>query len=147
MIIRPLGPEDLAAHAALRQQLWPDDDEPHETQLRVLHARPDFAAFGAFVAATLVAFAEATIRDYVDGIDTTPAGYLEGIYVDPAHRHHGIATALVNAVATWAARAGCTALGSDALIEDVESHAWHARAGFTEIERVVRFARPIGDPA
>lgn len=143
MNVARLGPSTLAAHAALRAEIWPEAAAKHADELRALFDRPTFAAFGAFDADALIGFAESTIREYVDGTDAQPAGYLEGIYVAPAHRRVGVAAALTGAVMTWAREHGCAELGSDALIEDVESHAWHARAGFEEIERVTRFARPI----
>lgn len=142
MVIRALGPEDLDRHVSLRERLWPDQDPPHGDDLRALLTRPSFTALGAFDGPTLIGFAEATIREYVDGVDGSPAAYLEGIYVDDAHRRKGVATALVDAIAELAARSGCEAVGSDAILEDVESHAWHRSAGFAEIETVVRFSRP-----
>jgi aminoglycoside 6'-N-acetyltransferase I len=46
-------------------------------------------------------FAEFSVRDYVDGAQTKPVGYLEGWYVDPDWRGLGIGKALVDAGETW----------------------------------------------
>ena len=34
-------------------------------------------------------------------------------------------------------------LGSDALLDNARSHAWHIAAGFKEIERIVVFGKPL----
>ena len=50
-----------------------------------------------------VGFAEAGLRfDYVEGTDSSPVGYLEGIYVLPEYRRRGFARALVDECEKWA---------------------------------------------
>ncbi len=46
-------------------------------------------------------------HDYVNGCDTSPVGFLEGIYVDPARRRAGVARALLAAAEGWVRERGC----------------------------------------
>ena len=89
-------------------------------------------------------FAEAAIRtDYVNGTETSPVGFLEGIYVVAESRCQGIAATLVDAVIAWARDAGCRELASDALLANELSHRVHRALGFEETERVVYFRKSI----
>jgi aminoglycoside 6'-N-acetyltransferase I len=143
MNLRPLTVADREAHIALREVLWDDGRDEHAAQLDELMPSPRFVAIGAWINAELVGFAEASLRDQVDGIDSSPAGYLEGIYVAPGHRRAGVAHALLAALMDWARGLGASEFGSDAELENSDSHAWHEAAGFEPIETVVRFGRRI----
>jgi aminoglycoside 6'-N-acetyltransferase I len=92
-----------------------------------------------------IAFAEAALRrDYVNGCDTSPVAFVEGLYVTPEVRQQGIASALIDAVAAWGRAMDCTEMASDADIAHLASHAFHRAAGFVETERVVYFRKAIG---
>lgn len=89
-------------------------------------------------------FVEASIRtDHVNGTESSPVAFLEGLYVEPSARRRGIARALVREVATWAKEKGCTELASDTQIDNVKSQSVHVRLGFRETERVVYFTLPL----
>jgi aminoglycoside 6'-N-acetyltransferase I len=89
-------------------------------------------------------FAEAAIRrDYVNGCETSPVAFVEGIHVVPEHRRQGVAGALIAAVEQWARDQGLRELASDALIENSQSHAMHRALGFSETERVVYFRKAL----
>ncbi len=79
-----------------------------------------FAQFLARDAAGNAAgFVEASVRrDYVNGTQSPPVGFLEGLYVAPASRGRGVARALVQAAESWA-------------------------LGYAETERAVFFAKPL----
>jgi aminoglycoside 6'-N-acetyltransferase I len=143
IVIRRLGRADVDAWLALRTTLWPDGTpDAHRRELLDTLARPSkLAAFGAFADGAIVGFAELSVRDYVDGSDERPCGFLEGLYVVPAHRHTGVARALVAAGEAWLAGLGIRTIGSDALLDNDASIAMHGRLGFVEVERVVRFLR------
>jgi GNAT superfamily N-acetyltransferase len=58
---------------------------------------------------------EAAARtDHVNGTNTSPVGYLEGIYVVPSARRHGLARQLYQRVEAWARDQGFREMGSDA---------------------------------
>ena len=91
-------------------------------------------------------FIEAAVRnDYVNGTETSPVAFVEGLYVKPEYRRQGWAAELMRAVEAWARDRGCQELASDAALENAPSHATHLALGFEETERVVYFRKVIGD--
>ena len=141
----PVSAETLADWAALRFALWPEEGLIEEaadwlatadTNQRNLVARVDDG--------TVIGFAEATIRhDYVNGTSSSPVVFLEGIFVAPDYRRQGTAAVLVDAIARWGREQGCSEFASDALIDNVDSHAFHRAIGFAEQERVVCFSKQL----
>ena len=87
-------------------------------------------------------FIEGSIRsDYVNGTESSPVGFVEGVYVAPASRRKGVARQLYDAIGNWARARGCRELASDALIDNELSQRAHRALGFRETERVVYFTR------
>lgn len=131
----------------LRQSLWPDGTaEEHVAEMAsFLNAPHRYAQFLAYSASgQAVGFAEAAVRtDYVNGTNTSPVAFLEGIYVAPEFRRNGVGAALVSTVSAWARSVGCSELASDALLENESSHAMHRALGFQETERVVYFRKVL----
>lgn len=148
MQIVPAALERLMPWAEMRIALWPWDtveDHAEEAEELYLGDQTDRAAFIALDSeGTAIGFAEAALRrDYVEGCETSPVAYLEGIYVRPDARLKGAARALAEAVADWGRARGCSEFASDALLDNIESHRFHAAIGFTETERVVFFRREL----
>lgn len=81
--------------------------------------------------------------DYVNGTDSSPVTFLEGIFVVPDARRTGVARGLVAEAASWARAHGCSELASDADLGNSDSHAMHAALGFEETERVVFFRKGL----
>lgn len=128
----------------LRRALWPDDAGAHEVEMQQWLARADAVVFVAARAhGGLAGFAEAGTRPYVDGCDSSPVAFLEGWYVDPDVRGRGLGRRLVEAVEAWARTRGLSELASDALLENTGSHRAHERTGFIEVERAVRYRKPL----
>jgi len=138
--IRQATPADVAAWAQLRLGLWPDADDPLEELAESL-ADAEGAVFLACLAGgEAVGFAEVRLRhDYVNGTESSPVGFLEGWYVQPAWQGHAVGRALLAAVQAWTRAAGCRGLASHSRVEDVQAHAAHRACGFEETERVVYF--------
>jgi aminoglycoside 6'-N-acetyltransferase I len=91
-----------------------------------------------------IGFIEGSIRgDYVNGTETSPVGFVEGVYVVPAQRRRGIARQLFAAIGDWAKARGCRELASDALLENESSQRAHRAMGFRETERVVYFTKKL----
>jgi len=88
-----------------------------------------------------VAFVSLTVRsDYVEGkTDSRPVGYLEGIYVKPEYRKHGIARELVAFAKEWSAKCGCSMLASDCELTNEVSRLFHNNIGFVEASINVYF--------
>ncbi|MGV1755825.1 aminoglycoside 6'-N-acetyltransferase [Rhizobium sp. A22-96] len=146
MRIEEAGHEHLDAWVRLRSELWPGDSiEHHRSELEQLRSGEGAIGLVAIDGADhVVGFAEATLRhDYVNGCDTSPVLFLEGIYVRHEHRRQGIAQALCQAVADWGRAAGCVEFASDARIDNLDSHAFHNALGFVETQRVVYFRKSL----
>ena len=91
-----------------------------------------------------VGFIEGSIRmDYVNGTESSPVGFVEGVFVVPAWRRRGVARQLFAAIADWARARGCLELASDALIDNEASQRAHRALGFRETERVVYFTKEL----
>jgi len=91
-----------------------------------------------------VGFIEGSLRsDYVNGTESSPVGFVEGVYVVPSWRRKGIARQLFAAIGDWAKARGCRELASDALIDNEASQRAHRALGFRETERVVYFTRVL----
>jgi len=134
------------AWVKMRCALWPDypetelragagamllSPEKHNVRIAVVDGRP-------------VGFSETSFRqDYVNGCETSPVAFLEGIYVEPGARREGVARALVREAETWARKSGCSEFASDALLENSASHKMHTALGFDETERVVYFRKKL----
>jgi aminoglycoside 6'-N-acetyltransferase I len=129
----------------LRQALWPGAETEHRAEAQAALTNPDGIAFLARDdQGAVIGFAEATLRrDYVNGCNSSPAGFLEGIYVRETSRRNGVARALIKAVEDWARARGCSELASDAWLDDTNSHRMHAGVGFSETERVVYFRKAL----
>jgi aminoglycoside 6'-N-acetyltransferase I len=147
MHIRPATIDDLDRWAEMRAALWPDEDAAaHRKEVAAMLDQPDLANFIAVDGNGMaVGFIEAALRhDYVNGCDTSPVVFGEGLYVRDEARRAGVARALVDAIMQWGLTRGCSEMASDADIANIDSHAFHAAVGFEETERVVYFRREIG---
>jgi len=138
----------LDAWSRLRCALWDwmsAEDHRAEAEQTYFSGDPDKVAFVAMSdSSETLGFAEAALRrDYVEGCETSPVAFLEGIYVAPENRMAGVARALSQAVADWGRSQGCSELASNALLDNAESHMFHAAIGFTETERVVYFRKEL----
>lgn len=91
-----------------------------------------------------VGFIHVSIRhDYVEGSNSSPVGYIEGIFVKPSFRGEHIAKKLVQHGEQWAKSQGCTQMGSDIEQENNISYEFHKNIGFTEANRLICFIKDI----
>jgi len=138
---------DQPGWLALRQQLWPHcTREEHLAEMSsFLAARKRFAQFMEYDDAGVpLGFIEIALRtDYVNGTESSPVVFLEGIFVVPEARQSGVARRLVAEAENWAKFMGCKEFASDAQIENTSSHAMHVALGFAETERVVFFKKVL----
>ena len=138
---------DQPGWLAMRKQLWPHcSSSEHLAEMsEFLASSARFAQFIEYDKSNnAVGFVEVSLRtDYVNGTDSSPVAFLEGIYVVPHARRQGVARTLVAAAERWATSSGCCELASDAEIENTASHSMHSGLGFTESERVVFFKKAL----
>ena len=145
MKIVPPDRTQVAQWLEMRLALWPEclrPDSRREIEETLSSQRA--TAFIALAGGRAVAFAEVSVRDYVEGCATRPVGYLEGIYVRPEFRKQGVARALTRQAESWCRTRGCREFGSDAGIDDGASIAFHNAVGFRETDRQVVFLKTIG---
>jgi aminoglycoside 6'-N-acetyltransferase I len=130
-----------------RLALWPDASaDDHRGYMAISLAQPErFLQLMMYDAQRRpIGFIEGSIRgDYVNGTETSPVGFVEGVYVAPAWRRQGVARQLFAAIGDWARARGCRELASDALLENHTSQRAHAALGFRETERVVYYVKKL----
>jgi aminoglycoside 6'-N-acetyltransferase I len=150
-VVRLAQPDDLDALSLLFAALWPEESaEEHARELTSLLSGkfPSVMPLIIWVAeaadGTLVGFIEAELRSCADGCDMSlPVGYVEGWYVAENYRRAGIGLALLRAAEAWAREQGCTEMASDALLENILSQDVHLAAGFTEVDRAVKYRKTL----
>lgn len=144
--VRMPDEEDFPGWLQLRQTLWPEcSREQHELEMGSILADADRAT--VFLAAAAggrpVGFVEVAVRPWAEGCETSPVGYVEGLFVAPEARNAGLATALLRAAEAWAADRGCREMASDALADNAPSRALHQCLGYEEGEVLVHFHKRI----
>ena len=134
-----------AAVAALAIRMWEDNTlESLTAEFEERLIGEEAAVFLLYVEKRPVAFAQCQLRhDYVEGTETSPVGYLEGIYVDERCRGRGFGRMLLCACEDWARDMGCTEFASDCELENTGSLAFHLKMGFGEANRVICFAKKL----
>ena len=137
--------ENALTVAKLAIQMWEDNVlEELAAELAELMKSPEAVIFLGEVDGQAIGFAQCQLRhDYVEGTETSPVGYLEGIYVDDACRGKGYARMLLFACEGWAKEMGCTEFASDCELENEGSLAFHLSMGFEEANRVICFAKKL----
>jgi aminoglycoside 6'-N-acetyltransferase I len=146
MKVKRCTASDRKTWLELRLALWPDcDPAEHEREIRQQLDEPErFLALLVIQRGKALGLAEASLRsDHVNGTESSPVAFLEGLYVDPPARRQGVAGLLVQAVRDWALQAGVTELASDAAQENLLGQRIHRALGFRETERVVYYRMPL----
>lgn len=91
-----------------------------------------------------IGFAQCGLRnDYVEGTESSPVGYLEGVFVAEEYRKKGVAKALLSACQGWARDQDCSEFASDCELENEESLAFHLKMGFEEANRIICFTKKL----
>ena len=91
-----------------------------------------------------IGFAQCQLRyDYVEGTDSSPIGYLEGIFVKDGFRKCGYAKELLHACEEWAKNCHCTEFASDCELGNETRILFHQNMGFTEANRIVCFTKKL----
>ena len=136
---------NLPALAELACRLWPNHTAGEMcAAFASMLENPEAALFLAYAEDTAIGFAQCQLRhDYVEGTDSSPVGYLEGIYVAEGHRKQGVAKALLAACEYWAKTNGCTEFASDCELGNTQSMQFHLNAGFAEANRIICFTKKL----
>ena len=144
MKIRKAELEDLPVLAELACLLWPHHGQEEMTEELAEILANENAAFFLAAEGEAAGFAQCQLRhDYVEGTESSPVGYLEGIYVMPEHRHRGIARQLLRACEDWAKSRGCGDFASDCELTNTRSLRFHLNTGFREANRIICFVKKL----
>lgn len=91
-----------------------------------------------------IGFAQCGLRhDYVEGTETSPVGYLEGIFIREEYRKNGYARELLAKCENWAKQKGCTEFASDCELVNEDSLKFHLGMGFDEANRIICFTKKL----
>ena len=75
-----------------------------------------------------IGFAQCGLRhDYVEGTESSPVGYLEGIFIQEDYRRKGYARALMAECEKWAKQKGCSEFASDCELDNNVSLTFHMK--------------------
>ena len=151
LIIRLAEPRDLDAVAEICHALWPEDrEEDHARSFEPLLAGkpPGILPAVVLLAETpdhrLVGFVEVGLRSHANGCDSSRAvGFVEGWFVDPAHRRQKVGARLIAAAEDWARSKGCVEMASDTCIDNVESQQAHEALGYELTDRCVNYRKRL----
>ena len=137
--------EDALTVAKLAIQMWEDNVlEELAAELAELMKSPEAVIFLGEVDGQAIGFAQCQLRhDYVEGTETSPVGYLDGIFIEENYRKQGYAKQLLAACENWAKEQGCTEFASDCELENTESLKFHLSLGFEEANRVICFTKKL----
>ena len=145
IIIKLADENDIEQVSGLAHLLWGehDYDELRDEMVQIIRGESS-DVFIAYADDAPVGFIQCSIRnDYVEGTESSPVGYIEGIYVRDDFRRKNIAARLVDECAMWAKERGCSQLGSDCELSNDLSIGFHTGIGFTEANRIVCFVKDI----
>ena len=144
-MIQRMRAADIEELVDLALELWPDHSRDEmAAEFAPLLAAEDAAFFGWQEAGRWEAFAQCQLRhDYVEGCDTSPVGYLEGIFVREPYRGQGVAKALLGRCEAWAREKGCREFASDCELSNEGSLKFHLATGFQEAGRIICFAKQL----
>ncbi|MBQ8238673.1 MAG: GNAT family N-acetyltransferase [Oscillospiraceae bacterium] len=145
MDIRSARADDLDSLTRLGLQLWPDHEfEELRHDFAEIMAKPEAAFFLAVEKEQAVGFAQCQLRhDYVEGTESSPVGYLEGIFVKADHRGRGLAGRLLAACENWAREQNCREFASDCELHNTGSLRFHLNMGFEEAGRIICFKKKL----
>ena len=144
-MIRKAERHDIHRMAELACRLWPHHTAAEmEAEMGALLEQPEAAVFLAFDGEKAIGFAQCQLRrDYVEGTESSPVGYLEGIYVAEGYRKQGIARELLSACEKWAKEKGCLEFASDCELTNAQSLQFHLNVGFEEANRIICFMKKL----
>lgn len=145
MDLRKAEVKDYKEVTNLALLLWPDNEgECLQEEFKSMLQSKEALILLAYEEDEAVAFAQCQLRhDYVEGTDSGPVGYLEGIYVKEEYRGKGLAKNLLSGCEKWSKEKGCGEFASDCELDNVDSLKFHLGAGFEEASRIICFTKKI----
>ena len=146
-LIRKATLEDVPQLVSLAIQMWKSHTVEDLTKIFCEHIRKGKnIIFLAISEEHIVGFAQCGLRfDYVEGTDSSPVGYLEGIFVLEEYKKRGYAKELLGECQNWAKDQGCLEFASDCELDNEDSLKFHLKMGFAEANRIICFTKSLTD--
>ena len=144
-MIRKASKNDIRIIADLAVLMWDNNSVDELTdEFSEILSKDDAQIFLKYEDDIPVGFAQCQLRyDYVEGTETTPVGYLEGIFIMEGYRNRGYAKELLNKCEMWAKDKGCKEFASDCEIDNDISFRFHKAMNFTEANRIICFTKKL----
>ncbi len=142
--IRAAEPADVAALMRLKRLLAKAEDSLHAVRAGAADwlrdgfgPHPGFCAYVAEVGGAVVGMATCSRRT-ITGWDG-PVVFLQDLFVEPAHRRHGIAAALMARVAALASEIGSPIVELTVRADNVAAQTFYSRAGFRPLPQCLTY--------
>ncbi len=147
MRVREVKKDDFVEWVRMRQYLWPNPSNDHESEVKNYFKGENRDIVITFVLerekGKLGGFIEINKRSYAEGSKSFPVPYIEGWYIDPDIRGNGYGAQLVASAEGWAKENGFNEIASDSEIDNILSIKVHKALGFKEVERNVCFIKQL----
>jgi len=142
--IRRATQEDKAEWFRMRKGIWPEAPDHYMSfDMDGILANDDYLVIFACDGERPIGLTEAQMRDYGEGCETSPVGYLEGWFVEEDYRGRGIVGIMTQAAENWAREKGATEMASDTWLDNEPSIRAHLKMGYTEVERLVHYMKRL----
>jgi aminoglycoside 6'-N-acetyltransferase I len=144
--VRQIQQKDFSEWFRLRKSLWDESsDEEHRVEMLDIfeHNETQLVIVAETDTGRLIGFLEASIRPFVEDCHTDHVGYLEGWFVEPQFRQHGIGRILVQSAENWARNKGCEEMASDSEMGNDLSLKAHLNLGYEETSRLVHLRKDL----
>lgn len=144
-MIREARKENALVLGQMARKIWDNDSvEELKKEFEEFADNQNMVSFIIYEDNNPIGFANLSIRyDYVEGCETTPVAYLEGIYVDEKYRNRGYGRDLVKACEDWAKDRDIKEFASDCELSNSDSFAFHKAIGFEEANRIICFKKDL----
>lgn len=144
-MIRKAEQEDYLIVAKLAKELWNNHSlEDLENEFKGYLLSDKVCIYIDYENNIPVAFIQVSLRyEYVEGVNSSPVAYLEGIFVKGEHRKKNIAQQLITKCEDWAKEKGCKEMASDCEFENEISYKFHLKTGFKEANRIICFTKQL----
>jgi len=142
--IRRVLQEDKIEWLRMRKGIWPEaPDEYLNFDMDDNLVNDDYFVIFACDGDKPIGLTEARIKDYGEGCETSPVGYLEGWFVQEEYRGKGVVWVMTQAAENWVREKGCTEVASDTWLDNEPSIRAHLKMGYDEVERLVHFVKQL----
>jgi aminoglycoside 6'-N-acetyltransferase I len=142
--IRCVTREDKAEWLRMRKGIWPEaPDEYLNFDMDEILTNDKYYVIFACDGDKPIGLTEVQIKDYGEGCETSPIGYLEGWFVQEEYRGQAIVGIMTKVAEGWVREKGCTEMASDTWLDNESSIRAHVKMGYSEVERLVHFVKQL----